>query len=92
MKNRSRTEIAAQILQAAIGGATKTKIMYKGFLSSEQIKEYLALLIENGLLDYDKVTNRYSTTEKGTRFLKIYEQMIEAITIQKEGFDKHLIT
>jgi predicted transcriptional regulator len=33
MKYRSRTEIVAMILDAANGGATKTKIMYKAFLS-----------------------------------------------------------
>ncbi|MFL6425738.1 MAG: winged helix-turn-helix domain-containing protein [Nitrososphaeraceae archaeon] len=31
MKYRSRTEIVAMILEAANGGVTKTKIMYKGF-------------------------------------------------------------
>ena len=41
MKNRSRTEIAANILESANGGATKTKIMYKSFLSYSQLKEYL---------------------------------------------------
>jgi len=33
MKYRNRTEIVANILDAANGGATKTKIMYKAFLS-----------------------------------------------------------
>ena len=32
MKYRSRTEIVSMILEAANGGATKTKIMYKAFL------------------------------------------------------------
>jgi predicted transcriptional regulator len=39
MKYRSRTEIVAMILEAANGGATKTKIMYRAFLSYEQLKE-----------------------------------------------------
>ena len=47
MKYRSRTEIVAMILEAANGGATKTKIMYKAFLSYAQLKEYLSVLIEN---------------------------------------------
>jgi len=33
MKNRSRTEIVGNILDSANGGATKTKIMYRAFLS-----------------------------------------------------------
>ncbi len=41
MKYRSRTEITVLILEAANGGATKTKIMYKSFLSYAQLKEVL---------------------------------------------------
>jgi hypothetical protein len=33
MKYRSRTELASNILEAANGGATKTKIMYKASFS-----------------------------------------------------------
>jgi predicted transcriptional regulator len=40
MKYRSRTEIVGSILDATNGGATKTKIMYKAFLSFNQLKEY----------------------------------------------------
>ena len=52
MKYRSRTEIVAMILEAANGGATKTKIMYKAFLSYNQLREYLSVLIENNLIEY----------------------------------------
>ncbi|MGC2439972.1 MAG: winged helix-turn-helix domain-containing protein, partial [Nitrososphaeraceae archaeon] len=52
MKYRSRTEIVAMILEAANGGATKTRIMYKAFLSYAQLREYLSVLIENNLLEY----------------------------------------
>ena len=75
MKYRSRTDIVAQILDAAGGGATKTKIMYKAFLSYAQLKEYLAVLIENGLLEYDKHTAHFKTTGKGNRFIEIYNAM-----------------
>jgi predicted transcriptional regulator len=40
MKYRSRTDIVAMILDAANGGATKTKIMYKAYLSYAQLEEY----------------------------------------------------
>ena len=53
MKNRSRTELASNILEAANGGATKTRIMYRAFLSYAQLKEYLAMLTQNGLLSHD---------------------------------------
>jgi predicted transcriptional regulator len=64
-----------QILQAANGGSTKTKIMYKAYLSYAQLKEYLSILIENDLLKYSEGEQIYKTTEKGLKFLKVYDQM-----------------
>jgi predicted transcriptional regulator len=58
MGNRSRTEIVGNILDAANGGASKTKIMYTAFLSYNQLKEYLSVLIENNLIEYRDGTQR----------------------------------
>ena len=78
MKYRSRTEIAGLILEAANGGrATKTKIMYKAFLSFAQLREYLTTLQDNGLIEYEGGMQTYRTTEKGIRLLDIYEKMHE---------------
>jgi predicted transcriptional regulator len=74
MKYRSRTEVASSLLEAANGGATKTKIMYKAFLSYAQLKEYLALLIENSLLLREE-GGIYKTTNKGIRFLQTTRQL-----------------
>ena len=79
MKYRSRTEITVLILEAANGGATKTKIMYKSFLSYAQLKEYFSMLIENALIEYEGTIHMYRTTEKGLRLLKIYNQIEELI-------------
>jgi predicted transcriptional regulator len=75
MKYRSRTEIASQMLEAANGGSTKTKIMYKAFLSYAQLKEYITVLTENGLLEYHAADQQFKTTSKGHRFLKLYTEM-----------------
>jgi predicted transcriptional regulator len=76
MRYRSRTDIISQILETANGGdATKTKIIYKAFLSYSQMKEYLTILTEKDLLRYDQETHTFKTTEKGLRFLEIYNQM-----------------
>jgi predicted transcriptional regulator len=86
MRYRSRTDIVAQILEAANGGgdgggggATQAKIMYKAFLPYAQLKEYLTLMVENGLLKYDEREQIYKATEKSNRFLRLYNQ-IEVIT------------
>ena len=72
MKYRSRTEIVSMMLDAANGGATKTKIMYSSFLSYGQLKEYLSVLIENNLIEYHDETHEFKTTEKGLKFLKMH--------------------
>jgi predicted transcriptional regulator len=78
MGNRSRTEIVAMILDAANeGGETKTKIMYTAFLSYNQLKEYLSILIENNLIEYLDGTRTFKTTEKGLNLLKIHNEMGE---------------
>ena len=80
MKYRSRTEIVANILDAANGGgATKTKIMYKAFLSYAQLREYLSVLIENNLLEYLDGSQTYKTTEKGLNFLKMHNEIGELL-------------
>src|SRR4029078_3019566 len=67
------------ILEAANGGATKTKIMYKAFLSYAQLREYLSVLIENNLLEYLEGSQTYKTTEKGLNFLKIHNEIGELL-------------
>jgi predicted transcriptional regulator len=79
MKYRSRTEIVSMILEAANGGATKTRIMYKAFLSYAQLKEYLSVLIENNLLEYLEANQGYKTTEKGFNFLKMHNEIGELL-------------
>lgn len=80
MKYRSRTEIVGLILEAANGGgATKTKIMYKAFLSFAQLREYLTMLQDNGLIEYEGGKQTYRTTEKGMRLLHIYNKMYELV-------------
>jgi predicted transcriptional regulator len=83
MKYRSRTELASNILEAANGGSTKTKIMYKAFLSYAQLKEYLSVLTENGLLTYDDASRSYITTSKGVKFLDTTRQLGGLLEIER---------
>jgi predicted transcriptional regulator len=85
MGNRSRTEIVGNILDAANGGASKTKIMYTAFLSYNQLKEYISMLIENNLIEYLDGVRKFKTTEKGLNFLKMHNEIGELLqtTIKK---------
>ena len=87
MKYRSRTEIVGNILDAANGRATKTKIMYKAFLSYAQLKEYLSVLTENNLIEYLDVNQTFKTTQKGLNYLKMHNEMgelLQATTIKND--------
>jgi predicted transcriptional regulator len=83
MRYRSRTEIISQILETANGGrATKTKILYKAFLSHAQLKDYLTILTDSDLLRYDLDTQTFKTTEKGLRFLEIYKRIDDVVKLE----------
>jgi len=77
MQYRDRTEIIRQVLDIANGAVdlTKTNLMYKAFLSYNQLKEYLMLFTQNDLLRYDKATQTFKTTTKGIRLLQLYNEL-----------------
>ena len=79
MKYRGRTEIVGMILEATNGGATKTKIMYNAYLTYNQLKGYLSLLIENDLIEYIGGSKLFRTTEKGFKFLGLYNAIEELL-------------
>jgi predicted transcriptional regulator len=88
VKYRSRTDIAAAMLEIALEGAIKTKIMYKAFLSFPQLKEYLAVLEEKGLLEYISTDHEYRTTDKGKHFLKMYRDVGQMVFPDPTGKKK----
>jgi predicted transcriptional regulator len=49
--------------------------MFKAYLSHAQLKEYLSLMLENGLLEYMQGEKRFKTTEKGIRFLRLNQDI-----------------
>jgi predicted transcriptional regulator len=82
---RTRIEIIVEILKTASGGnATRTKIMYHAFLSYFQLKEYLSMLTERGLLTYNSDTRTFKTTEKGLMLLETYNLLVDLMLKKKE--------
>lgn len=81
MKYRSRTDIIAMILRAAVSGATKTRIMYGAYLSYAQVKEYLSFLLEKGLISYEEGTGLYRLTENGMKLLRTFEGISDMISV-----------
>jgi predicted transcriptional regulator len=76
-KYRSRSDIVYQILLAAkeVDGITKTRILYKSYLSYAQLKEYLKLLIDSELLEHIPERSTYRTTAKGVKIMEAYNAM-----------------
>jgi predicted transcriptional regulator len=73
-----RLKIIAQILTPAQGnGATKTEITYAASLSHAKAEDYLSVLIDTGLLEYDDEIQLYRTTDKGMRFLTDYKKKLD---------------
>jgi predicted transcriptional regulator len=106
MKNRDRLDIISLFLEAAKleknssrrcgdgsgRGAKPTRIMYNAFLSRTQLKLYLTYLVDNGLLQYDSVSQTFQTTEKGLVFLRTCGKMDEMIKIPPETRTTRLTT
>jgi predicted transcriptional regulator len=55
--------------------------MYNAFLSYNQLKNYLSVMIENNLIDYHDETQTFITTEKGFNFLKMHNEITELFNI-----------
>ncbi|MFL6433282.1 MAG: winged helix-turn-helix domain-containing protein [Nitrososphaeraceae archaeon] len=70
MDSRNADETISSILHAAIGGVTKTTIMYKSFITYDQLNEYLSLLLEKGLIAYQEGEKLYRTTDNGINFVQ----------------------
>jgi len=79
LKKRSDIDIIADILIEAKEDTLKTRIMYKCNLSHRQLKIYLNLLVEIGLLkshsNEENNSRYYEITAKGLKLLKIYSKL-----------------
>jgi predicted transcriptional regulator len=86
MKYRSRTDILASILDSVnnIDGAGITTVMYKSFLSHYQLKKYMAIMLKNDLIRFDDERRLYRITDKGIRFLQLFNHMNELVGVNKD--------
>ena len=67
--------------------------MYKSGLGYKQTKKFLTALTESGLLDYNEKAQTFTTTEKGLRFLKIYNEIktiLATVEEEEEEEEEHI--
>lgn len=82
LKYRSRFDIIGVMLQAAVRGATKTRLMYDAFLSHSQAEEYISFLLGKKLICLAEDNKHYRPTEKGLRFLVMFAEMKDAVAVE----------
>jgi predicted transcriptional regulator len=85
MKYRSRTEIIAMVLQSAMNGATKTRLMYSAYLSYAQVQEYIHFLTERRLISFEEESQQYKLTEQGLRFLRVYDEISDIVSLDNNN-------
>lgn len=80
-QRRTRIDILAKILGAALNDKLKTRIMFKASLNYNQAEKYFDFLIKTGLLRKDGSGKHFSyeTTKKGKEFIAKYKALKELI-------------
>jgi predicted transcriptional regulator len=80
-RRRDQLSIVANMLDIARKGSLKTKIMYKANLSFTQLNDYLAFLLDNGLIIQSYVDGKegYVITSKGLGFLKRHNELTKML-------------
>jgi predicted transcriptional regulator len=73
-KHRSREEIVAYILKAALKKTTKTRIMRRAYISYNLLQKYLSYASVSGLILYDHRSNEYQISSKGIQYLDYFNQ------------------
>jgi len=76
-QQRSKSEKISDILRSIRNclGTRITQIMYETCIPHNQLKEYLAIMIQNGLIVYIKEEKTFRITDYGTHILKLYDEM-----------------
>jgi len=82
---RSRTEVIADLLSEALGGANKTRLMYRCNLNFTRFNRYLQELLDAGVLECINPNPTgitiYKTTYKGRELLRILRKASEFMSI-----------
>ena len=74
---RSKSEKISDILRSIRNcpGTRITQIMYETCIPHNQLKEYLTIMIQSGLIVYVKEKKTFRITDYGMNVLKIYGEM-----------------
>jgi predicted transcriptional regulator len=76
-QQRSKSEKISDIMRSIRNctGARISHIMYETCIPHNQLKEYLALMIQNKLIIYIKEEKTFRITDYGMHVIKLYDEM-----------------
>jgi predicted transcriptional regulator len=76
-QQRSKSEIISSILSSTDNrmGTKISQIMYETYIPYNQLKDYLAMMVQNNLIIYVKEEKIFKITEYGMHALKLYGEM-----------------
>lgn len=81
MTHRTEEEMLCDVLNAATFAVTRTKLMYKAFLSHSRAEACTALLAERGLLRFDPADQTYIITRRGRQVLEKVHELREMLVL-----------
>ncbi len=80
-RRRSSEAILSQILEACVGGASKTRIVYQSNLNFMTANPYIDLLTKRGLIEAIPGPHViYKTTDEGIELMNGFKQYQEKIS------------
>jgi predicted transcriptional regulator len=81
-------DIISLLLQVSLSEANATRkitrTMYNTLLNHPRLKEYWTALTEEGLLTYDDAIQSFKTTEKGLRFLEVFNRLDQLSRLEQQ--------
>ena len=84
-RKRSRTEVIADILNEALAGANKTRLMYRCNLNFARFNHYLQELLDAGLVKCIDANPEgivlYKTTDRGRELLIVLRKAGEFLSV-----------
>lgn len=81
MAQRTRFELLCDVLNAATTPVTRTKLMYKAFLTQSQALSSTTFLIEKGLVLFEPLDQTFVVTEKGRQMLEKVRTLHEMVLV-----------
>jgi predicted transcriptional regulator len=90
--NRGWLEIMDQVLSVCDLGTLKTHVMYKCNLNSKQVQQYLDFVVTRSLAEtspdpQDVRRTIYTTSERGRKFMRAYNELAEIFSLHNQGLE-----